>query len=319
MITRIHSNQNTNANRKSRSIHSVVLLAGAVGTGDFETSIGRSRFDLPLSESETVADQWIEELSRIASDQILDDAPLAGRIMVDREARLPSISDRASASNININIQRDPNGYRGTGGVLHDIAKQFDDDSLLLVGNGPQVLLEPLNVVVASMLAQQADVVMTTDHTHSPIGLMLVRCGVLRDLPRIGFVDFKEQALPSISQKYRVDAIRYASPIALPIRTREDYLDALGTLHQLRGGQRNPSPFRERWQRTFSLIEPGASVDASACIHDSVVLAGARVEPGAVVVRSIVGPGVTVGRNETVIETVVSASSKAGSEQEASA
>jgi NDP-sugar pyrophosphorylase family protein len=64
-------------------------------------------------------------------------------------------------------------------------------------------------------------------------------------------------------------------------------------------------PYREEWERSFAVIEPGADVADSATIHDSVVLAGASVGKDAVVVRSVVCPGAVVGAGTRCVGQVV--------------
>jgi hypothetical protein len=131
---------------------------------------------------------------------------------------------------------------------------------------------------------------------------MLVTCRALRLIPKTGFVDMKEQALPSIASKYDVRVVQCRRPTGLPIRLLSDYVAALRALHQpVRGA--STDPWAEDWKSTFAIVEPGATVAASARIHDSVVLAGGIVETGAVVVRSVVAG--TVRKDRTAVDRCV--------------
>ena len=101
--------------------------------------------------------------------------------------------------------------------------------------------------------------------------------------------------------------------MALPMRTLEAYIDSLLEYHRLKGEDGTGySPFAEDWQPTFSLVEPGAEVDPSARVHDSVVLGGGTVGAGAALVRSVVCPGGVVGRRQMVVGQLVRRRSRVG-------
>ena len=95
----------------------------------------------------------------------------------------------------------------------------------------------------------------------------------------------------------------------LPVRTLDGYIAALQRYHRQLAAERSEeagvSGAGEDWRSSFELVEDGAAVDASACLHDSVVLAGGRVERGAVVARSVVCPGGLVPRGAVVVDQVV--------------
>ena len=92
--------------------------------------------------------------------------------------------------------------------------------------------------------------------------------------------------------------MRRRRPTGLPVRTLEDYVQALRFHHRRRAGKPVSSdPLAEDFAPAFSLVEPGALVDPTARIHDSVVLAGGAVEAGAVLVRCLICPGAVVRRD----------------------
>jgi hypothetical protein len=99
----------------------------------------------------------------------------------------------------------------------------------------------------------------------------------------------------------------------LPLRTTSDYVGALRQWHRgagkLPGSRRGQiDPLAEDSSRGFAIVEPGAYVDASAYLHDGVVLRGARVEANAAVVRSLVCPNGLVRRDGRVIDDCCRAS-----------
>jgi NDP-sugar pyrophosphorylase family protein len=140
---------------------------------------------------------------------------------------------------------------------------------------------------------------------------MLVACKTLRQIAEDGYVDMKEQALPQIAARFDVRVLPRRRPTGLPIRTLEDYIQALRYHHRRKAGKKaSIDPMAEDWNPTFSLIEGGAQVDPAARVHDSVVLKGAVVEAGAVLVRSIVCPEGVLRRDKTAVETFVAAASE---------
>jgi NDP-sugar pyrophosphorylase family protein len=230
--------------------------------------------------------------------------------MVGRSTHAPDAA--ADNGRVRFAVERDPSEYRGTGGVLRDLAKDYRDEDYLLVGNGAQILIEPLADLAAALAAEAGDVSIIGHLDGTPSGLMLLRCGVLRTIPEAGFIDMKEQALPMIAESYRVGVVQRPEPTGLPVRTLGDYIHALRVHHQqAAGGAVTTNPFEENLDSTFSIVQQGATVDNSAYLHDSVVLSGARVEPGAMLVRSLVCPGAIVRRNRAVVDQLVAATPRA--------
>jgi hypothetical protein len=144
---------------------------------------------------------------------------------------------------------------------------------------------------------------------------MLIRCGCLRGLPDVGFVDMKEQGLPQIAGEHVVRVVTRSRATGHSIRNRETYLRALRSWYRPQPEPENP--FAEDGRSSFALVEDGAEVDPTARIHDSVVLAGARVEAGASVIRSVICPGSVVPRRGTVIEEVSSGPEETSDTEEA--
>jgi hypothetical protein len=135
---------------------------------------------------------------------------------------------------------------------------------------------------------------------------MLVSCKTLRLIPTSGYVDMKEQALPSIAARYEVTVMHRRRPTGLPVRSLADYTMALRHYHRRRMGKPAVSdPLAEDWLPAFAIVEDGARVDPRAHVHDSVVLKGGIVEAGAVVVRSVVCPGGVVRKDRTAVDQFV--------------
>ncbi len=280
----------------------VVLLAGSVRPSKLRKASGRSGLELPVASKRTVFDAWLDQLVQLTRAHSLE--RLTVRVMVDRMTNL-----KASARQIEpiaLSIEQDPSEYRGTGGLLHDLAKGYEDDEFLLVGHASQLLFVPLAEQSDVMVRSCADFTMVCCADGSPAGLMLIRCGCLRRINGVGFVDLNEQALPQIAKRHDVRVVRYDRPTTGSVRTRSSYIQTLRELHRLQAGVIGlDTGLEEVWRPTFGIIEAGCQVDERAIVHDSVVLNGARVESGAVLVRSVICPGAVVGRGQEAVDQVV--------------
>jgi NDP-sugar pyrophosphorylase family protein len=283
----------------------LVLLSGAVRATPWRSEIGRSVLDLPIDRDATLLSQWVHQAAALAAMAGVEQ--LALQVLVDRSSPMPSAGPALTKQGLldQVRVERDPEEYRGTAGLLRDLSLRYGDDDYLLVASGSQILMEPLEHLVGVLALRRADVMVVGHDDGTPAGVFWVRCGCLRGIPELGFIDFKEQALPEIASRHQVGVLRHRS-IGLPLRTPTEYLIALRKYHLLRHGvEPIAHPFVEDWRPVFKVVEQGAEVHASAEIPDSVVLAGGRVERGAVVVRTVVGPAGVVRRGRTVVDGFV--------------
>ncbi|MDB5301441.1 MAG: putative glycosyltransferase [Phycisphaerales bacterium] len=283
-------------------LRALVLLGGSVRANTLCSGTGRAVLDLPLDESGSLLNFWLAQAAEVARSAGLEKLPV--RVMVNQNSPEPRSADARYIGAYR--VERDLSEYRGTGGVLHDLANDYDDDDLILVANAAQVLLDPLTLVATALQRKRGDVGVISHEDGTPSGIMLVTRKTLRLLPSTGFVDMKEQGLPLIASKYDVRVVKRRRPTGLPVRSLEGYIQALHYYHRRRSGTPAAAdPLAEDWSPSFSLIEPGATVDPTARIHDSVVLAGATVEPGAVLVRSVACPGTVIRRDRTAVDRLV--------------
>jgi hypothetical protein len=293
---------------ESAAPRALILLAGSLRANHLGAGLRRSILDLPLLAGDSVLRQWCRQAGTL--EQAPGSGPLSVRVLLDPTA--PEPATMAGDPSVALRIERDRFDFRGSGGVLHDISHAYADDDRIIVGNAAAVLLEPLAPIVAALCACDADIAIHAQADNTPSGLMLVRCGCLREISEVGFVDMKEQALPAIAARNAVTVV-HRSIECYAIRSLADYLGVLR--EQVRWGKSvagaSPEgaaprdPFDEDWQPRFGIVEDPATVDPSARIHDAVVLSGARVQANAVVVRSVVGRGGVVRRGQMVVDQIV--------------
>jgi len=287
-------------------IGAIVLLAGGSGMNDLTSAAERSVLDLPMGPAETLFSLWQREIERALPQ--LGGAPLELRIV----GGAPVWSVGAEQGGL-LSVQHidDPHELRGTGGILRDIAADYSDDTYLLVSSGSTMLLEPLDRLVTELAASRSDVAFFADNDDSAGNIMLIRCGCLRTIASVGFVDLKEQALPHIASASSVAVIRRPNPVAVTMRTAAQYLRGLRLHHLLSDDKtgseavRTASAFSETWRTVFQIVERDGHVEPGARLHDSVVLSGARVGRGAAVIRSVVCSGAVVPAKAMVVDEVV--------------
>ena len=296
------------------ALRAVVLLAGTPRASALLTGVERSPLDLPVDERRTLLDLWIEQCQALARHR--PGPPLHLRVLVNANTPTPRPRQVDDAEHgLHLSIEQETASYRGSGGAVRDAAAAYGEAERILVASAGQVLVTPVVELFNALQALHADAAVLAHRDGTPGGMSYLRCGALRDIPERGFVDLKEQALPRLAERHDVRVLEAGGDGVLPVRTGSDYLAALRWHH--RGGQagngaeasgRDPA-FAEDWQRTFAIVEPGATVDSGAWIHDSVVLAGARVDAGATVVRSIVGPAGHVPRRGRAVDEIVTGES----------
>jgi len=286
-----------------RSVVRLILLAGATRQPQMRRATGRIPAMLPLADDLTVFEHWLNQTEQLADRYDVDRFDV--RLLVDDKA--PPFELDCDRPRLAVTVQRDPDQYRGTGGLLRDIAEELDDSDWLFVVNAGQILLQPLDDVFDRLDGTAGDVVVATNEDGSPSGFTLIRAGVLRSIKPVGFVDLKEQALPEIAKRHRVAVATFVEAPAMMIRERPHYLAALRRLHRTQAGLPDSEPFEERWSPAFRVVEPGATVAPDAIVQDSVLLGNARIESGAVVVRSVICAGAVVRRKQRIIERIIGA------------
>jgi hypothetical protein len=282
-------------------LRSVILLGGTVRASDFGAAIKRALLDLPIGDGTTLLTHWGREISALCGQMKLPRIQV--RIVIGRNCIAPTI---CSPPGVEMIVERDPMEFRGTGGVLRDLAQEYADDDLLLVATAHQLCTEPLALLVERLWNGSGEVRLLAGSRQEPAGLLMLRCGCLRDINTSGFVDLKEQALPKIAARHSVRVINSNESVGQSIRQWPDYLAALRRRHRP-PGEKEASAFQEDWKPRFSIVEEGAVVDPTAGVHDSVVLAGGRVEAKANVVRCLIGPGGVARRGEVVVGRLITA------------
>ena len=292
-----------------RSIRSMIVLYGSVRATPLSSRVGRCLLDLPL-DSGTITEHHIRNAKACARRFELENFEV--RVLVDPDSHTPK--SYAEHNGVRCVIQQDEAPIRGVAGVLSDATKSMDENDYIIVSSGAQVFIEPLDDLVHAMAKKKADVAFVSSSEGAPVGVWLIRCGVLKSINPIGYVDLKEQALDQWKSEYAVSVVERRRAYAQPARSLHEYLNAVRI--QVSGSGSGTTidedPYREDWESTFSIIEPGAQVSEDVVLHDSVALAGSTVGKGAILVRSVICDGAVVEPGARVTDKVLNRVAKKG-------
>lgn len=229
-------------------------------------------------------------LGRVAELSIGSDRPLPVRVVFGEPVPAPA-APRPRVG-LEISIVTEPQRWRGPAGLLLDLCTDLPGDALILVLEGARWFGTSLSPLLIQHRRHTPDVTIATTHDSTPAGAYVVRRSALELVPRLGFLDLKEQLFGKLLAgrgRLSVHPLEHAG--AAPLRTLPDFLAAACSA----GG--NPP--------SWSLIDPTAEVDPSAVIISSVIMRGARVGPDTLVARSLVLDGGVVKAGAETVDSVV--------------
>ncbi len=285
----------------------MIVLYGSVRSGSLARDVDRNLLDLPLV-SGTIASHHLANANACARRFGLDD--LEVRVLLDTESMAPK--ENPDADGVGYIIEQDASPIRGVAGVLSDATKGMGDDDYIIVTSGAQVYLEPLSDLVYAMAKKEADVALVSSSDGAPVGVWLIRCGVLKSIKPIGYVDLKEQALDVWKLDHKVSVVERSRAYTHSIRSRMEYINAIRAeaLGFGSGATVDEDPYREDWESSFSIVEPGAKIGDDVTLHDSVALEGSTIGKGAVIVRSVICSHGVVAPGARVIDQVLTGTAK---------
>ncbi len=285
----------------------MIVLYGSVRSGSLARDVGRNLLDLPLV-SGTIAGHHLASAHSCVRRFDLDDFEM--RVLLDTESMPPQ--ENGEDQGVRYTVEQDVSPIRGVAGVLSDATQSMGDDEYIIVTSGAQVYLEPLSDLVHAMAKKEADVALVSSSDGAPVGVWLIRCGVLKSVKRIGYVDLKEQALDAWKLDHKVCVVERPRAYAHSIRSRLEYINAIRAeaLGFGSGSTIDEDPYREDWESAFSIIEPSAKVGEGVILHDSVALDGATIGKGAVIVRSVISSQGVVAPGARVIDQVLTGVAK---------
>jgi hypothetical protein len=271
-------------------LRACLLLAGGLKASPLAAATGISPLDLYLMPGATVFDAWLERCSTLSEDGA---GPLEVRVIYGDATPAPTVPERVPAT-IRLRMERDTRQYRGPAGITRDAASEYDEDATILIAEAARFLAVDLISVVAQHRKRNADITVVCNADSSPAGIFLAKRSTLDLIPRIGFVDLKEQWLTrAVTGGVHIRVHRLAGNESHELRTPSQFLAAASAARLMRAGSLNGDS------------SPAVQIAPGAVVVDSVIMPGAVIADRCVVVRSIVCAGARVEQGETIIDQVV--------------
>ena len=287
-------------------LRAVLVLAGGLRPSPLVEAAGRSVLDLFLTQERSVLDILVRQLSLLPA---WDGGPLS--IRVAHNSRVPAPWPETQAANVR--FEQDPQPYRGPAGLVADLCAGYAEYEHVLVVEAGRVLTCDIESMWRDHLANSADVTVGCNEDQSPAGVYITRCGALRHISSIGFVDIKEQWLACAGEQgLRVRVHEFSSPGAIPLRTRADFLVAARYLSNPFGSGVGRSSAGQNGDAAgpdqLRVIGHGVAVGPNVRIDNAVIMPGAVIGGGAFIEQSVVCPGAVIEPKVRVVNAVVSTS-----------
>jgi len=287
-------------------LRAAVVLAGGLKPSPLVEAAGRSVLDLFLTQESTVLDVLVRQLSSLPA---WDGAPLS--IRVAHNARVPAPWPETQAANVR--FEQDPQPYRGPAGLIADLCVGYAEHEHVLIVEAGRVLTCDIESMWLDHLANGADVTVGCNADQSPAGVYITRCGALRHISPIGFVDLKEQWLACAGEQgLRVRVYEFSSPGAILLRTRADFLVAARYLNNQFGSVAGRSTVgltgHAAGTDQLRVIGHGVAVGPNVRIDNAVIMPGAVIGGGAFIEQSVICPGAVIEPKVRVVNAVVSTS-----------
>lgn len=286
-------------------IAACIVLAGALRNSPLIEATNLSVLDLPITTDETLLDTWVSLIRGIPQCA-------EAEIRVICNDRSPAPSDVHDYHG-RIRIERNPQPYRGSAGLVRDTCRHYDRNQSVLVIEGSRYGASSLEGMFDRHSQTEADVTVGCNPDRSPAGIYLIRVGAFRGIPDDGFVDLKEQWLGSVREKgMKVEIHGLDAPGFLPVRTLEQLLAAARYARHAagqRGGEENDvrGLVRSDDAQGLRVICQGALIAPGARVIDSIVMGDTIVSANATVVRCLICSGTRIQSGVELVDSVISA------------
>jgi hypothetical protein len=277
---------------------SVIFLAGGAIQSPLQRALGYPVAGMPLDPERTLLAAWLEVIDRSFGER---NAPTFMLCSTSADAEWFSAElRRAGHSSASVEVRMDARPHRGVCGVLADTAAACSLAERLLVvelNSLPPLSLAPLREVAAR---PRVAMVVGSSSDERPSGAFMLQSSLLNDVPRLGYVDLKEQFLPQLVAKgYRVERAML-SETSVRLTDRRNYLRGIRIWQSERSGTETSELVAGN-----SILCNGIVVPPGAFVLDSAILPGAKIGHGAVIARSVIGPLMQVPDGAILVDAVL--------------
>ena len=285
-------------------IAACIILAGTLRNSPLVEATNMSVLDLPITTEETLLDTWVSLIRRLPQC-----AEAEIRVICYDHSPSPSVVHDHHGR---IRIERNPQSYRGSAGLVRDMCRHYHRNQSVLVIEGSRYGVSSLEGMFDRHSQTEADVTVGCNPDRSPAGIYLIRVEAFRGIADDGFVDLKEQWLGSVREKgMKIEIHGLDAPGFLPVRTLEQFLVAARYARHAAGqwgGVKNDvrGLVRSDDARGLRVICQGALIAPGARVIDSIVMGDTIVSANATVVRCLICSGTRIQSGVEVADSVIS-------------
>lgn len=278
---------------------SVLFLAGGPVQPPLQRALGFPVAGLPLAPNCTLLVAWLEVVDRcvatVRSSTHLLCSSESDAAWFAAELR------RAGRGPASVDVRVDARAHRGVCGLVADTAAACPLAEWLLLIELNTLPPLSLSSLLAAASKPQVSMAVGASRDERPSGAFLLRSNLLKDVPKLGYVDLKEQFLPQVvSRGGRIESA-VLSETAVRLSDRRNYIRSIRIWQSERAmATSGPSVAGN------SLLCEGVDVPDGAFVLDSAILPGAIIGRGAVIARSVVGPLMHVPEGAVLVDAVLS-------------
>lgn len=277
---------------------SVLFLAGGPVQPSLQRAVGFPVAGLPLEANRTLLSAWLDVIERCVDERQAPTLLLCSSA-ADSEWFSAELH-RAGRGRGSVEVRLDARPHRGVCGLVADTAAaSLLSEWLLLVelNTLPPLSLSPLLQAAAT---DPVAMVVGVSRDERPSGAYLLKASLLKDVPRLGYVDLKEQFLPQlVSRGHRIESAVLAET-SVRLTDRRNYLRGIRIWQSER-----ETVIAAPSVSGNSLLCEGVVAPEGSFVLDSAILPGAMIGRGAVIARSVVGPLMHVPDGAVLVDAVL--------------
>ena len=287
-----------------------ILLAGRIRPSSLAESLDVPVLSLPVGHSGTLLDAWVNVVSALPGVERI-------QAVVNTPSEVESMFAIGAAACLRpsqrsaVRVIAEPAAWRGAAGIVRDVAQDVDECALILVCEIKRLPPRSLMPLLESVQDRGDDVAGAVGvcGEDEPAGAYLFTQEAINSAAAIGYVDLKEQLIPSLRRAGRQVLAASLGSEVWRLNGLGIYVSCVGqSLCQQSGGA---SMFRISPRASiaptvsiegFCIVEDDAVIEDGAVLHNSVLLWHAHVGKRAVVSRSVVGPGAIVPSHGRILQ-----------------
>lgn len=276
----------------------VLFLAGGPSQPPLQASMGFPVAGLPLDAGRTLLSCWLGLIERSFSA-----GPDSIHVLTScsRDADWFSAElRRAGGIARSVDVRVDARGHRGVCGLLADTVAAIAPADWLLVVELNSLPPASLRPILRESGGADVPLLVGGSRDSRPSGVFRLRTELLAQVPRLGYLDLKEQFIPQLVARGRRVELAELAETAVRLTDRRNYLRAIRIWQSMGRSVGTPPSIAGN-----SLVCDGVEISPGGFVLDSVVLPGATIGRGSVVARSVIGPLMKVPDQAVLVDAVM--------------